>query len=239
MITKTTILKSGSKGLDVKTLQQKLKNLGYYKGSIDGHYWTLTINAVRAYQKAWKLVADGIAGPITLGKLGLIKTPTKTSNQSTPKTYISDKDSFLKSVAVAIGGKFNNFTEFYNLVKKNEKYHFEVGDTLTQKQEIEALNKNLGLNCVNYSQVAGAVITALNKYISNKYAFDYVRTYCVKDKVGHHYVRIKGNEFGSKYIDADLAAATGSDYPLGKTWCQDYPKKEYNWATVVKNDGIN
>lgn len=54
-----------------KQIQQKLKDLGYYFGSIDGIYGNATRNAVVAFQKANGLTADGVAGPKTIAALGL------------------------------------------------------------------------------------------------------------------------------------------------------------------------
>lgn len=61
----------GSRGNEVRRIQQKLKNLGYYTGSVDGIYGTGTQKAVRAFQKNCGITADGIAGPKTLKFLGL------------------------------------------------------------------------------------------------------------------------------------------------------------------------
>ncbi len=54
-----------------KAIQQKLKELGYYKGSIDGVYGQGTRSAVIAFQKANGLSADGIVGPKTASALGV------------------------------------------------------------------------------------------------------------------------------------------------------------------------
>lgn len=54
-----------------KQIQQKLKDLGYYFGSVDGIYGNATRNAVVAFQKANGLTADGVAGPKTIAALGL------------------------------------------------------------------------------------------------------------------------------------------------------------------------
>ena len=63
--------KYGSRGTEVRQIQTKLKQLGYYKGSVDGIYGTQTKNAVIAFQKNCGITADGIAGPKTLLYLGL------------------------------------------------------------------------------------------------------------------------------------------------------------------------
>ena len=62
-------LRNGSTGTAVKTLQDRLKRLGYYTGSVDGKYGDGTEDAVRAFQKANGLNADGIAGTNTISKL--------------------------------------------------------------------------------------------------------------------------------------------------------------------------
>ncbi len=61
----------GSTGAEVTKIQNKLKSLGFYKGSVDGIYGTQTKNAVYAFQKSCGITADGIAGPQTLLYLGL------------------------------------------------------------------------------------------------------------------------------------------------------------------------
>ena len=61
----------GSTGSEVKSIQNKLKSLGFYKGSVDGIYGTQTKNAVTSFQKSCGITADGIAGPQTLLYLGL------------------------------------------------------------------------------------------------------------------------------------------------------------------------
>jgi N-acetylmuramoyl-L-alanine amidase len=64
-------LRQGSRGEDVKTVQQKLKNWGYYSGAVDGIYGTQTVAAVKAFQKKNKLTADGIVGAKTAAALGM------------------------------------------------------------------------------------------------------------------------------------------------------------------------
>ena len=69
--TRQTLSQIGSRGQEVRQVQQKLKQLGYYSGSVDGVYGTATQKAVRQFQKNCGITADGIAGPKTLLYLGL------------------------------------------------------------------------------------------------------------------------------------------------------------------------
>ncbi|MGN0996977.1 MAG: peptidoglycan-binding protein, partial [Candidatus Ventricola sp.] len=64
-----TTLRQGSRGDDVTRLQNDLKALGFYHGSITGHFGGLTRDAVRRFQRKHKLTADGVAGPLTLSCL--------------------------------------------------------------------------------------------------------------------------------------------------------------------------
>ena len=61
----TRTLRKGSKGEDVKSLQQRLKDLGYYKGNITGTVNDATVEALKAFQKKSKLDTDGVCGPVT------------------------------------------------------------------------------------------------------------------------------------------------------------------------------
>ena len=61
----------GSRGDEVRRIQKKLKQAGYYNGSIDGIYGSNTQKAVINFQKSCGLTADGVAGPRTLLYLGL------------------------------------------------------------------------------------------------------------------------------------------------------------------------
>ena len=62
-------LEYGSEGTEVRKLQQKLKDLGYLSGSVDGKFGAATEAAVIAFQKNNNLTADGKAGTATQSKL--------------------------------------------------------------------------------------------------------------------------------------------------------------------------
>ena len=54
-----------------KQVQQKLKELGYYNGAIDGIFGNQTVQAVKNFQRDYGLTVDGVVGKNTLAKLGL------------------------------------------------------------------------------------------------------------------------------------------------------------------------
>ena len=63
------ILSVGAKGEDVTRLQQRLKDLGYLDGKVDGQYGGGTKRAVIAFQRMHGLTTDGVAGQETQEKL--------------------------------------------------------------------------------------------------------------------------------------------------------------------------
>ena len=58
-------LRTGSRGPEVKNLQERLTRLGHDCGGADGDFGEHTGKAVRAFQAALGLAADGVVGPKT------------------------------------------------------------------------------------------------------------------------------------------------------------------------------
>lgn len=58
-------------GIDVKNVQERLKELGYYTGDITSIYDKATAEAVRNFQAEFGLLADGVVGPDTWNAIGL------------------------------------------------------------------------------------------------------------------------------------------------------------------------
>lgn len=67
--TTITTLRKGDLGDGVKQMQLKLIQLGYLKGTADGEFGSGTLTAVREFQRANNLKADGVAGAATLTAL--------------------------------------------------------------------------------------------------------------------------------------------------------------------------
>lgn len=69
----------GARGEAVKELQQRLRSLGLYAGSIGGNFGPATEAAVKAFQRQRGLTVDGWAGPQTMAALrGATATPAPT-----------------------------------------------------------------------------------------------------------------------------------------------------------------
>lgn len=83
------VYQQGSRGDTVKTIQRKLKNWGYYTGSVDGIFGSRTKEAVKYFQRKNGLTADGIVGNKTLKALGM---STSSSSSSSGNSNYSDAD---------------------------------------------------------------------------------------------------------------------------------------------------
>src|SRR5690349_17493442 len=63
------VLKQGSQGAQVVSLQNQLKALGFDPGTVDGKFGPGTKKALIAFQKSKGLQADGMVGPASLAAL--------------------------------------------------------------------------------------------------------------------------------------------------------------------------
>ena len=82
----TAVLKQGSNGGEVKELQRRLKEWGYYNGAVDGIYGKGTVDAVKKFQQKNGLKADGIAGLETYRALGMNESAKVLENQKKPNS---------------------------------------------------------------------------------------------------------------------------------------------------------
>lgn len=92
--------KFGSQGEEVRRIQKKLKELGYYNGAIDGIFGSATKKALTAFQKNCGITADGIAGSKTLLYLGL-----EDSSSASGKYSQSDIELLAKLIAAEARGE--------------------------------------------------------------------------------------------------------------------------------------
>lgn len=99
------VISQGQRGDTVRTIQQKLKRWGYYKGSVDGIFGPQTKEAVKYFQRKNGLVADGIVGNKTLKALGM----STNSSASTGSSY-SDSDLYLLAKAIYAEARGESYT---------------------------------------------------------------------------------------------------------------------------------
>ena len=100
------VLKKGSTGSEVKTVQQKLKRWGYYSGSVDGIYGSQTKKAVEYFQRKNGLTVDGIVGKNTFAALGM---NVSSSGTSTNDKY-SSSDMYLLAKCIFAEARGESYT---------------------------------------------------------------------------------------------------------------------------------
>ncbi|MFY0525266.1 peptidoglycan-binding domain-containing protein [Archangium gephyra] len=98
-------LKQGHSGAPVSALQNRLNQLGFNAGAADGRFGPKTTAAVKAFQSAKGLVADGVVGPKTWNKLGITVSGTPTIPPGTGGVRgNSALANNARSVALSMGG---------------------------------------------------------------------------------------------------------------------------------------
>lgn len=80
----------GSRGNDVKLIQQTLLKYGYFSGTVDGVFGKATYDAVVYFQRKNGLKADGVVGKSTAAALGITLSTgaVAASTQSDSDTYL-------------------------------------------------------------------------------------------------------------------------------------------------------
>ena len=95
-VANAAVIKVGSRGTTVKTIQTKLKRWGYYKGGIDGIFGNQTRDAVKYFQRRNGLTADGIVGSATARAMGItLKGSSSGSSGNVSAGNISNNDLYL------------------------------------------------------------------------------------------------------------------------------------------------
>ncbi len=77
---------------NITDVQKKLKQWGYYTGSVDGINGPKTKAAVKKFQAKYGLTQDGIVGPLTAAKMGLkVSGGSKSSGYNSNDRYLLAK----------------------------------------------------------------------------------------------------------------------------------------------------
>ena len=79
----------GDKGAQVRQIQQKLKDYGYFSGTVDGIFGKETYDAVVWFQRKNGLTVDGVVGSRTAAGLGL------TLSQSVSAAAYNESETYL------------------------------------------------------------------------------------------------------------------------------------------------
>ncbi|WP_264175027.1 spore cortex-lytic enzyme [Clostridium sp. CS001] len=86
------VYKYGSRGEEVKKIQTKLKQWGYYKDNVDGIYGYLTYVSVKSFQKNNGLKVDGMAGTQTMAAMGIAPSKPQSSGSASSQNVTNNKD---------------------------------------------------------------------------------------------------------------------------------------------------
>ncbi len=185
----------GSRGDEVKKIQKKLSELGYYNDGIDGIYGKNTQNAVTKFQKSVGITADGIAGSKTLLYLGL--GGGGTSNSSTSYSS-SDVELLAKVISAEARGESYEGQVAVGAVILNRVAHPSFPDSISG-----VVYQSGAFSCVNdsnwYKPVSEtskrAAIDVLNGWDPSGGAIYYFNPAKTNDKFMHSrpVVKVIGN----------------------------------------------
>lgn len=115
-------LSYGDVNNDVGVAQKMLKELGYYKGAIDNSFGKLMLEAVKAFQKAYKLEVDGLYGPNTKAATETAYNKKIASNNA--NTFVVNKVYTLKyDLKVRSGAGTNYGWKKYSQLTADGKKH--------------------------------------------------------------------------------------------------------------------
>lgn len=178
------VSKYGSSGDEVRRIQQKLSDLGYYKDRVDGIYGINTQNAVKSFQRNVGLTADGIVGSATLLYLGL------SGGSTTNNTSYSDADVQLlgKVISAEARGESYEGQVAVGAVILNRVAHSSFPDSISG-----VVYQNGAFSCVNdsnwYQPISEtskkAAIDALNGWDPSGGAIYYFNPAKTNDKFMH------------------------------------------------------
>ena len=109
----TAVLRQGSTGGEVKEVQRRLKNWGYYSGAVDGIFGSGTRKALISFQKKNGLTADGIVGKATYAALGMNDSYNILNGNKKPSSSngnYNSSDLYLMAKAIYAEGRGESYT---------------------------------------------------------------------------------------------------------------------------------
>ena len=113
-VLQAAVLRQGSTGDEVKEVQRRLKQWGYYTGSVDGIFGAGTKKAVVAFQKKNGLTADGVVGKSTYAALGMNASYNalngSSPSQSGSSSNYTSSDLYLMAKAIYAEGRGESYT---------------------------------------------------------------------------------------------------------------------------------
>ena len=104
------VLRQGATGGEVKEVQRRLKQWGYYSGAVDGIYGKQTIEAVKSFQRKNGLTADGIVGKSTYAALGMNDSANVLGSDKTNSSSYTNSDLYLLAKCIYAEARGESYT---------------------------------------------------------------------------------------------------------------------------------
>lgn len=149
----------------VKELQQFLISKGFLTGQATGNFYSLTLSAVKKYQKSINLNGTGYVGPLTRQTINsdllsslTVKSTTETAPNSTAKTV---------STPAVLTGSLNlsQSTSYSNQSVTAPQIKFKLADFTLTNNTTEAIN----LKTIQVDLATGSNLYITNLYVKNLY----------------------------------------------------------------------
>ncbi len=156
-----TTVRSGDKGVIVRTIQSKLKEKGFYTGAITGTCDNATVTAIKAFQKKNGLTADGIAGSAT--QEALFGSSISAAATATPKPAptATPLPSFKKPTSTVRNGSKGNDAKLVQQRLIDLGYLKGKADGVFGSQSVSALKAFQAKNKLIADGVAGSGTNAV------------------------------------------------------------------------------
>lgn len=174
-------LRNGNKNRYVKYLQTRLRHWGYFKFNPNGNFDSKTVEAVKRFQKAKGLSADGVVGPQTWDKIenSKIKQP-KTENTKIKKSNKCNNPVLQRGDKSECVAKLQNLLQKLGYFKGNSTSYFGASTWEAVKQF--QFNNELPPNGIVDSQTWKALEKDNNNYVvlvpvTSPYTLDEVRRF--------------------------------------------------------------
>lgn len=105
----TAVLRQGAMGGEVKEVQRRLKQWGYYDGAVDGIFGEATTRAVKKFQSKNGLTADGVVGKATYAALGMNASVNVLQGSANNSSYTSS-DLYLLAKCIYAEARGESYT---------------------------------------------------------------------------------------------------------------------------------
>ena len=236
------VMKEGAEGRDVKMLQEQLVELGYLsKDDVDRVYGSVTIEAVKEFQKRNGLSADGMAGEKTLEKLysdeakisKSLEAKNKAEEKAAKEKEKKEKEKGKTSTATAAPKKETRIDKFIKAAKSKIGCEYILGDSGPNTFDCsgfvtyclrQAGVSTLRLNAAGFSKKSGwKTISSINDIQKGDILFFKSDT---SDRVSHCGIYIGSGTM----IDASSSNGEVVKRPVSQYWKRNFVNAKRPWG---------